>query len=37
MKLRPGTRLASAGFALYGDWVICTATNGVLYALQATG
>ncbi len=33
----PGTRLASAGFALYGDWVICTATNGVLYALQATG
>jgi len=33
----PGTRLTSAGFALYGDWVICTATNGVLYALQATG
>lgn len=32
----PGTRLASAGLALYGDWVICTATNGVLYALQAT-
>ncbi len=32
----PGTRLASAGLALYGDWVVCTATNGVLYVLQAT-
>ena len=32
----PGTRLASAGLALYGDWVIGMATNGVLYALQAT-
>ena len=32
----PGTRLATAGLALYGDYVVCAATNGVLYVLQAT-
>ncbi len=32
----PGTRLGTAGPALYGEWVVCAATNGVLYALQAT-
>ena len=33
----PGTRLATAGLALYGDTLVCAATNGVLYVLQATG
>lgn len=32
----PGTRLATAGLALYGDTLVCAATNGVLYVLQAT-
>ncbi len=32
----PGTRLATAGLALYGDYLVCAATNGVLYVLQAT-
>jgi len=32
----PGTRLGTAGPALYGDYLVCTATNGVLYVLQAT-
>lgn len=32
----PGIRLSTAGPALYGDYLICAATNGVLYALQAT-
>lgn len=32
----PGTRLATAGLALYGDRIVCAATNGVLYVLQAT-
>jgi outer membrane protein assembly factor BamB len=32
----PGARLASAGFALYGDTLVVTATNGVLYVLRAT-
>jgi len=32
----PGTRLATAGLALYGDTIVCAATNGVLYVLQAT-
>ena len=32
----PGTRLATAGLALYGEYVVCAATNGVLYVLQAT-
>ncbi|MGI4790727.1 MAG: PQQ-binding-like beta-propeller repeat protein [Janthinobacterium lividum] len=32
----PGTRLGTAGPALYGDYVVCAATNGVLYVLQAT-
>ena len=31
----PGTRLATAGLALYGDYVVCAATNGVLYVLKA--
>ncbi len=31
----PGTRLAAAGLALYGDTLACAATNGVLYVLQA--
>ena len=31
----PGTRLAAAGLALYGDMLVCAATNGVLYVLQA--
>ena len=31
----PGTRLGTAGPALYGDLVVCAATNGVLYVLQA--
>lgn len=31
----PGTRLATAGLALYGDTLVCAATNGVLYVLQA--
>ena len=33
----PGTRLGTAGPALYGDFVVCAATNGVLYVLQAAG
>ena len=32
----PGTRLGTAGPALYGDYLVCAATNGVLYVLQAT-
>jgi len=32
----PGTRLGTAGLALYGDYLVCAATNGVLYVLQAT-
>jgi outer membrane protein assembly factor BamB/ribosomal protein L40E len=32
----PGTRLATAGLALYGDVLVCAATNGVLYVLEAT-
>ncbi|MBV9848409.1 MAG: PQQ-binding-like beta-propeller repeat protein [Armatimonadetes bacterium] len=32
----PGARLATAGFALYGDTLACAATNGVLYVLRAT-
>ena len=32
----PGTRLMTAGLALYGDTLVCAATNGVLYVLQAT-
>jgi outer membrane protein assembly factor BamB/ribosomal protein L40E len=32
----PGTRLGTAGPALYGDTLVCAATNGVLYVLQAT-
>ena len=32
----PGTRLGTAGAALYGDTLVCAATNGVLYVLQAT-
>ena len=32
----PGTRLATASLALYGDTLACAATNGVLYVLQAT-
>lgn len=32
----PGTRLATAGLALYGDTLVCAATNGVLYVLEAT-
>ena len=32
----PGTRLGTAGPALYGEYVIAAATNGVLYVLQAT-
>jgi len=32
----PGTRLGTAGLALYGDTLVCAATNGVLYVLQAT-
>ena len=32
----PGTRLGTAGPALYGDMLVCAATNGVLYILQAT-
>ncbi len=32
----PGTRLGTAGPALYGDMLVCAATNGVLYVLQAT-
>ena len=32
----PGTRLGTAGPALYGDFLVCVATNGVLYILQAT-
>ena len=31
----PGTRLGTAGAALYGDTLVCAATNGVLYVLQA--
>jgi outer membrane protein assembly factor BamB len=31
----PGARIATAGLALYGDTLLCAATNGVLYALQA--
>ena len=31
----PGIRLGTAGPALYGDYLICAATNGVLYVLQA--
>ena len=33
----PGTRLGTAGPALYGDMLVYAATNGVLYVLQATG
>jgi outer membrane protein assembly factor BamB/ribosomal protein L40E len=33
----PGARLSAASPALYGDTLVCTATNGVLYVLQATG
>lgn len=33
----PGARLASAGLALYGDTLICTATNGLLYVLKVMG
>ena len=32
----PGARLASAGFALYGDTLAVTGTNGLLYVLRAT-
>ena len=32
----PGARVASAGLALYGDTLVCAATNGVLYVLRAT-
>ena len=32
----PGTRLGTAGPALYGDTLVCAATNGVLYVLQVT-
>lgn len=32
----PGVRLGTAGPALYGDYLVCAATNGVLYVLQAT-
>ena len=32
----PGTRLGTAGPALYGDFLVSAATNGVLYVLQAT-
>ena len=32
----PGIRLGTAGPALYGDYLVCAATNGVLYVLQAT-
>ena len=32
----PGTRFGTAGPALYGDYLVCAATNGVLYVLQAT-
>jgi outer membrane protein assembly factor BamB len=31
----PGARIASAGLALYGDTLVCTATNGLLYVLRA--
>ncbi|MGO8670389.1 MAG: PQQ-binding-like beta-propeller repeat protein [Capsulimonadaceae bacterium] len=31
----PGARIASAGLALYGDRLIFTATNGLLYVLRA--
>ncbi len=31
----PGTRLGTAGPALYGDYLVCAATNGVLYVLLA--
>ena len=31
----PGTRLMTAGLALYGDTLVCAATNGVLYVLSA--
>jgi outer membrane protein assembly factor BamB len=33
----PGARLASAGFALYGDTLAFTAANGLLYVLRAAG
>jgi len=33
----PGSRISCAGLALYGDDVIVTATNGVLYVLRMTG
>jgi outer membrane protein assembly factor BamB len=33
----PGTRFGTASPALYGDYVVCAATNGVLYVLQAAG
>ena len=32
----PGTRLSTASPALYGDTLVCAATNGVLYTLEAT-
>lgn len=32
----PGSRIASAGLALYGDLLYATATNGLLYALRVT-
>lgn len=32
----PGARLAGAGAALYGDTLVFTATNGVLYVLRAS-
>lgn len=32
----PGARIAGAGIALYGDLICFTATNGLLYVLQAT-
>jgi len=32
----PGSRIVSAGLALYGDMIFGTSTNGLLYALRAT-
>lgn len=32
----PGARLTTAGLALYGDTLVCAASNGVLYVLRAT-
>jgi len=32
----PGSRIVSAGLAIYGDLIFGTSTNGLLYALRAT-